>query len=1220
MNRKKVLVGILFLLFLIEITPTIITNSQTPPSASAYVASISVSSNPFILDTATLPAINQLGSNIRFFQYPNLTGQLYAYEQQLPQTIPTVDSVESTSWKVLPYWQNGELVINSTGASNYGQYIAWKYSPVSNIINITIHVASFPSRNANPGIDIFSPNVGDQTSDGVSGFYVLLVDFYGNSIYFHSPTTGYEQLYSSLPQPNPNYPFTFSLILAENSAGNVTVQSVYINSTAYTMNVNTPFPWSQIGYVGIRGDIGNLFYVSYFGVSPAPYGGVEQFVNNVESTSWKVLPYWQNGELVINSTDAGSQYIAWRYSPISNAINITIRALLIYAQANPGIVVYSPNIGDQSNDGSGDFCVLLISFSNGLMWYRPSGGSFAQIYSSLPRVNFGYPFTYSVILTENKTSGTIIVQSVYINGTAYSVNVNTPFPWSQIGYIGLRGDGGAGTYYVSYFSITQLLDAYSLVTNPTTNMHYTGTVYVAVFPYPISYDVYVSPAPIVNSQSPLPMFSPSFTSTTTPYPVISTNANYGVINIWTTSGSVTASGGTVNVIPSIGAWASVSLSTNTVPNFLVNGTVKSGSVSGNTVTLSGLTGTSTVVFPDNFIPSSTAGVTTYNATFNEIKTTASSLTFTVNTQMFESGVPVIGATLGENWYYYGFYSSAGSYNVPLFLTTLAVGNQIYANIPMVESTSWRVYPYWQNGELVVNSTGASVGDQYIAWRYSPISNVINITIHVTSFPVHNYYSGILVLSPNVGDQTYDGVSGFYALLVDFYSGIIWFHPPTSGYTQLYSSLPQPNPSYPFTFSVILTENSAGNVTVQSVYINGTAYSVNVNTPFPWSQIGYVGIRADLGSGGGNLFYVSYFGVNSIPLVSSSGVTSFNFYSPFSLSYTITNTSITVQNTQLVDGENYLTIPGTNGIIGASFAFYNVTYNVPVLAVSSSPISVTYNEMTLTFTVISPSQSFLVSPFGVPEQNYQSLTGGVVILPQSEKVTFYANYQPNLVSPSSTVSSPPPPTTTTTPTTTPTTTINPNQVSVVINGSVYLTAPWLVHYSVPSVNSSVTAYLIYNYSINKPELVLSSPTNVNVNVTFTASNGTVLLSETVVSPTVVVLPMTTGNVTVKTTNSTITIPLTYQRFNVVSLTNALANSPFLGATAILTLFFVSFFIGFVFRTVPNSMALGSVVYITAVAPFLIAIGFPMSIVLLTVVLAVVALIYSIWALRYTNVQS
>ena len=81
--------------------------------------------------------------------------------------------------------------------------------------------------------------------------------------------------------------------MTENSAGNVIVQSVYINGTAYSVNVNTPFPWSQIGYVGIRGDTLNLFYVSYFGVSPAPYYNVEQFVNDVESTAWKVLPYWQ---------------------------------------------------------------------------------------------------------------------------------------------------------------------------------------------------------------------------------------------------------------------------------------------------------------------------------------------------------------------------------------------------------------------------------------------------------------------------------------------------------------------------------------------------------------------------------------------------------------------------------------------------------------------------------------------------------------------------------------------------------------------------------------------------------------------------------------------------------------------------------------------------------------------------------------------------------------
>ena len=439
MNRKKVLVGILFLLFLIEITPTIVTNSQTPPSASAYVASITVPSNPFILDTATLPVINQLGSNIHFFQYPNLTGQLYAYEQQLPQTTPTVDSVESTSWKIYPYWENGELVVNGTAS---GQYIAWKYSPISNVINVTIHVTSFPIHNYNPGIVLYSPNIGDQSSDNNFGFYTLDIDFYGGVISYHSLTNSWTGIYSSLPQPNPNYPFTFSVILTENSAGNVTVQSVYINGTAYSVNVNVPFPWNQIGYIGIRGDLDNLFYVSYFGVSPAPYGGVEQFVNNVESTSWNVLPYWQNGELVVNSTGASAdgQYVAWKYSPISNVINVNIHITSFPVQAggsNPGFDIFSLNIGDQSTstDGVGDFYVLNIDFYDNGIYYRSPTSGWIQLYSSLPQPNPNYPFTFSVILTENSADN-VTVQSVYINSTAYTVNVNTPFPWNQIGYVG----------------------------------------------------------------------------------------------------------------------------------------------------------------------------------------------------------------------------------------------------------------------------------------------------------------------------------------------------------------------------------------------------------------------------------------------------------------------------------------------------------------------------------------------------------------------------------------------------------------------------------------------------------------------------------------------------------------------------------------------------------------------------------------------------------------
>jgi len=369
-----------------------------------------------------------------------------------------VDSVESTSWKVLPYWQNGELVMNGTGASYAGQYIGWRYSPVSNTINITIHVIPSPSINGG-GINLFSPNVGDQTSEGNTGFYALLVTFYGGGIFFHSPTTVFTQIYSSLPQPNPNYPFTMSVIFTENSAGNVTVSTVYINSTAYTVNVNTPFPWSQIGYVGIRANSQHVFYVSYFGISPAPYGGVEQFVNNVESTSWKVLPYWQNGELVVNSTGTSSQYIAWRYSPMSNTINITIRVVqfpVVSQGTYPGIIVYSPNVGDQPGDQSWEskvgFYALIISFSGNTIWFHSPTSSYTGLYSSLPQPNPNYPFTFSVILTENST-GYVTVPTVYINSTAYTVNVNTPFPWNQIGYVGIRDDW-TNLFYVSYFGVS----------------------------------------------------------------------------------------------------------------------------------------------------------------------------------------------------------------------------------------------------------------------------------------------------------------------------------------------------------------------------------------------------------------------------------------------------------------------------------------------------------------------------------------------------------------------------------------------------------------------------------------------------------------------------------------------------------------------------------------------------------------------------------------------
>jgi hypothetical protein len=191
-----------------------------------------------------------------------------------------VDTVESTAWKVFPYWQNSQLVINSTGASINGQYIAWRYSPISNAINVTIHVTSFlPNSNYNPGIDIFSSNP-STAYDFQSGNYYWLAIQWSGAYQYETPTSGETSSTSSSSIPNlMGKVFTETVILTENSAGNITISQIYVNGTLYSSpNINIPFPWNQIAYIGIRGDVSNLFYVSYFGVSPAPYSGVEQYL------------------------------------------------------------------------------------------------------------------------------------------------------------------------------------------------------------------------------------------------------------------------------------------------------------------------------------------------------------------------------------------------------------------------------------------------------------------------------------------------------------------------------------------------------------------------------------------------------------------------------------------------------------------------------------------------------------------------------------------------------------------------------------------------------------------------------------------------------------------------------------------------------------------------------------------------------------------------------
>jgi len=137
-------------------------------------------------------------------------------------------------------------------------------------------------------------------------------------------------------------------------------------------------------------------------------------------------------------------------------------------------------------------------------------------------------------------------------------------------------------------------------------------------------------------------------------------------------------------------------------------------------------------------------------------------------------------------------------------------------------------------------------DQYIAWFYSPPANAtaLNVTVKVSSLSVASGTNpGLVILSDNAGNYTeYNITAPFYGLLIS-YTGSIWYHAPNSTFKVLKSSV-FTVPNAPFTMTVSLV-NNGGNVSISKVYINGTAYTVNLTTPFPWSKLdAYIGETAD----------------------------------------------------------------------------------------------------------------------------------------------------------------------------------------------------------------------------------------------------------------------------------------------------------------------------------------------------------------------------------------
>jgi hypothetical protein len=135
------------------------------------------------------------------------------------------------------------------------------------------------------------------------------------------------------------------------------------------------------------------------------------------------------------------QYIAWGYRPAGNTLNISIQIKNYTTGIHgfPGLVIYSANMGNYTNDNStSGFSAILVSFS-GAVAYHPSDASTYTFINTSAFPEPKPPFNMTVTLAKDSFGDTSVFK-VYINKTVYILNISLPLPWSQIGYIGLRVD------------------------------------------------------------------------------------------------------------------------------------------------------------------------------------------------------------------------------------------------------------------------------------------------------------------------------------------------------------------------------------------------------------------------------------------------------------------------------------------------------------------------------------------------------------------------------------------------------------------------------------------------------------------------------------------------------------------------------------------------------------------------------------------------------------
>jgi len=260
------------------------------------------------------------------------------------------------------------------------------------------------------------------------------------------------------------------------------------------------------------------------------------------------------------------------------------------------------------------------------------------------------------------------------------------------------------------------------------------------------------------------------------------------------------------------------------------------------------------------------------------------------------------------------------------------------------------------------SAMSGMAGQYIAWSYKPVDNTLNITVQIKNYTtgIHGF-PGLVIYSANMGNYTNDNsTSGFSAILVSFAGAVAYHSPDASTYTFINTSaFPEPKP--PFNMTVTLVKDPFGDVTIFKVYINKTVYILNVSLPLPWSQIGYIGLRADY---------------DNIFTSTDPTVTAYNTTIGATVTTITTTTTTTIANTTITSTVTTITTTTTTSTLTTTST---VTATKVVTTTTTSTVTTAVTTVYVTTTITSTVTVKSATSSGLSLSSIYVLVAVVVIL-------------------------------------------------------------------------------------------------------------------------------------------------------------------------------------------------------------------------------------------------